>query len=120
MEKDDLTLLLIAQHTRMRIAARLTTKHQTGYHIRPECDLFGREAIPEHVVEFLTRQGLPAQNRYTQPSHLNRLLRLLKHHRHFTKDWEGFSDVSNHLGSLTVLKEHDDVEKILEELEDVV
>ena len=28
MEKDDLTLLLIAQNARMRIAARLTTKHK--------------------------------------------------------------------------------------------
>ena len=30
MEKDDLTLLFIAQNARMRIAARLTTKHKAG------------------------------------------------------------------------------------------
>jgi len=118
--QDDLTLLLIAQHTRMRIVARLTTKHQTGYHIRCECDLFGREPIPDHVAKFLAEQGLPAQNRYTEISHLNRLLRLLKQHSSFTKDWEGFNAVALHIGSLPKVKHHNDVEKVLEVLDDVV
>ena len=120
MEKDDLTLLLIAQNARMRIAARLTTKHKTGYQIRPECDLFGRKKIPEDAVEFLARQGLPAQNRYTQKPHLNRLLRLLKPYQHFTKDPQGLNDVANHIGSLRSVKNHEDVKKVLEELDAVV
>jgi len=120
MEKDDLTLLLIAQNARMRIATRLTTKHKTGYQIRPECDLFGRKKIPEDVVEFLARQGLPAQKRYTQIFHLNRLLRLLKPYQNFTKEPQGLNDVANHIGSLRSVKSHEDVKKVLEELDGIV
>jgi len=117
MEKDDITLLLIAQNARMRIIARLTTKHRTGYHIRPECDLFGRGMIPPDAIEFLARQGLPAQNRYTQKPHLNRLLRLLTPFKDFTKDTEGLNEVAIHLGSLRSVERHEDVEMILEELD---
>lgn len=117
MNEDDITLLLIAQNARMRVASRLTTKHKTGYQIRCECDLFGRGTIPSKASAFLARQGLPTQNRYTQKPHLNRLLRLLKPFEDFTKDPEGFRTVEYHIGSLPVLKEHGDVEKILEVLE---
>ena len=120
LDEDDLTLLLIAQHARMRIVARLTTNHQTGYQIRPECNLFWRERIPDHVIDFLIQQGLPAQNRYTQTPHLNRLLRLLTQHQHFTKDPEGFAAVADHIGSLPRLKKHDDVEIVLGVLDNVV
>jgi hypothetical protein len=120
LTQDDLTLLLIAQNARMRIASRLTTKHKTGYQIRPECDLFGRGVIPIHVITFLAENGLPAQNRYTKSEHLNRLLRLLKPFAHFTKQPEGYLAVGYHLGSLPPLKEHDDVEKVLGVLNDVV
>ena len=120
MEKDDLTLLLIAQNSRMRIASRLTTKHKTGYQIRPECDLFGRGAIPSNVKEFLSRQGLPSQNRYTQKPHLNRLLRLLTPYVEFTKDPVGLRTVAEQIGSLPTLNNHEDVGKILEVLEDVI
>ena len=120
MEKDDLTLLLIAQNARMRIASRLTTKHKTGYQIRPECDLFGRGAIPANVKDFLARQGLPAQNRYTQIPHLNRLLRLLDPYVEFTKDPEGLRTVAKQIGSLPSLENHEDVEKILEVLENAI
>ncbi len=120
MEKDDITLLLIAHNARFRIASRLTTKHKTGYQIRPECDLFGRKKIPEDAVEFLARQGLPAQNRYTQIPHLNRLLRLLKPFLYFTKDPQGLRTVTKHIGSLPTLNNHEDVGKILEVLEDAI
>lgn len=117
MESDDITLLLIAQNARMRVVARLTTKHKTGYQIRCECDLFGRGNIPAKASIFLSRQGLPSQNRYTQKPHLNRLLRLLKPFEDFTKDPEGFRTVEHHIGILPTLNEHNDVEKVLEVLE---
>ncbi len=120
MEKDDITLLLIAHNARFRIASRLTTKHKTGYQIRPECDLFGRGAIPDDAKEFLSRQGLPSQNRYTQIPHLNRLLRLLTPYVDFTKEPEGLRTVTKHIGSLPTLNNHEDVGKILEVLEDAI
>tara|TARA_R110000824_G_scaffold106908_5_gene252696 strand:+ start:651 stop:1016 length:366 start_codon:yes stop_codon:yes gene_type:complete len=117
MDKDDLTLLLIAQNTRMRIACRLTTKNQTGYQIRAECDLFGRKAIPNNVRQFLTKQGLPTQNRYTKVEHLTRLLRLLKPYEEFTKDPQGLRAVSSHVGRLVMLRSHEDMIDILEVLD---
>ena len=117
MEKDDLTLLLIAQNTRMRIACRLTTKNQTGYQIRAECDLFGRKAIPNDVRQFLTKHGLPTQNRYTTPEHLTRLLRLLTPYAEFTKEPQGLRAVSSLVGSLVTLRKHEDVISILEVLD---
>lgn len=113
MDDADLTMLLLAQNTRMRIAARLTTKHKTGYQIRCECDIFSRNPIPDHVRDLLTSQGLPSQNRYTQTIHLNKLLRILKHHRHFTKEPEGFSMVEEYVGILPKLERHEDVKIVL-------
>ena len=118
LTQDDLTLLLIAQNARFRIATRLTMKNQTGYQIRPECDLFGRRNLPTHVTDFLLRQGLPAQHRYTQTEHLTRLLRLLKPFVHFTKEPKGYSAVSAHLGSLPALRKHEDVIEALGVLDD--
>lgn len=117
MEEEDITLLLLAQNARFRVASRLTTKNQTGYQIRPECDLFGRKPIPTHVIDFLASNGLPAQNRYTKVEHLNRLLRLCKPFVHFTKEPEGYLAVSRYLGCLPTLRTHGDVIQTLEVLE---
>ena len=117
LSQDDLTLLLIAQNARFRVASRLTTKNQTGYQIRPECDLFGKKSLPVHVITFLSEHGLPAQNRYTKPEHLSRLLRLIKQHQHFTKDSEGYCAVAMHISSLPTLKTMGDVMQALEVLE---
>ena len=117
MEKDDLTLLLIAQNARMRIAARLTTKHKTGYQIRPECDLFGRKKIPKSVAEVLVMNGIPVQNRYTDVIHLRKLLRITKDWVDFTKDPEGWTQVLRFNGVVPQLKTHDDVEAALEVIE---
>ena len=103
LSEQDILLLLIAKNARFRISSRLTTKNQTGYDIRPECDL--RE------------NGLPAQNRYTKAHHLTRLLRLLKPYRLFTKEPEGFLTVLHHVGSLPEATTHEDIENILEVLE---
>jgi len=120
LDDDDLTLLLIAQNIRFRVAARLPTKNQTGYQIRPECDLFGRKAIPVHVQDFLTNNGLPAQNRYTRDEHLNRLLRLIKPFVHFTKEPKGYLAASRHLGCLPTIRKHGDVIDALGVLDNAV
>jgi hypothetical protein len=117
LSEQDILLLLVAKNARFRIGSRLTTKNQTGYDIRPECDLFGRKTIPAEVSIFLRENGLPAQNRYTKPHHLTRLMRLLKPYRLFTKEPEGFLTVLRHVGSLPEATTHEDIENILEVLE---
>ena len=117
LEQEELLLLLIANNTRFRISSRLTTKNQTGYEIRPECDLFGRKTIPVEVSVLLRESGLPVQNRYTKPHHLTRLMRLLKPYRLFTKEPEGFLTVLRHVGSLPEAKTHEDILDILEVLD---
>tara|TARA_R110001632_G_scaffold29027_1_gene77195 strand:+ start:402 stop:773 length:372 start_codon:yes stop_codon:yes gene_type:complete len=117
LETDDIALLLLAQNARFRIASRLTTKNQTGYQIRPECDIFGRKTIPASVSVFLTKHGLPAQQRYTKAEHLSRLMRLITPFKDFTKEPEGFLAVLHHVGSLPNASTHDEVLHILEVLE---
>ncbi len=117
LEQDDITLLLIAHNARFRIASRLTTKNQTGYQIRAECDLFGRKTIPAPVSAFLIKNGLPVQQRYTKPAHLTRLMRLIKPFVHFTKDPEGFLAVLHHVGSLPEVSTHEGVLQVLEVLD---
>jgi len=117
LEEEDITILLVAHNIRFRIASRLTTKNQTGYDIRPECDLFGRRTIPAQVSAFLIENGLPVQQRYTKAHHLTRLLRLMKPFIHFTKDPEGFLAVSAHVGSLPEATTHAGVLEILDKLE---
>jgi len=117
MEDEDILLLLVAHNARFRISSRLTTKNQTGYDIRPECDLFGRKTIPAEVSIFLRENGLPVQNRYTKAHHLTRLMRLLKPYRLFTKEPKGFLTVLRHVGCLPEAKTHEDIENVLEVLE---
>jgi hypothetical protein len=117
MDYDDITMLLAAKHARFRISSRLTTHTATGYDIRPECVLFGRQEIPERVRDMLSDHGLPAQNRYTDVAHLQRLLRIFKDWRDFTKDPDGFIEVLHFLGRIPPLATHEDVLAALEVLE---
>lgn len=114
MEYDDITMLLAAKNARFRISSRLTTHTATGYDIRPECILFGRAEIPERVRDMLSDHGLPAQNRYTDVAHIQRLLRVFKEWREFTKEPEGFLEVLRFLGRVPALRTHSDVLEALE------
>jgi len=118
MNENDIALLYLATNARFRIASRLTTRSQTGYQIRPECDIMGRKTIPAKVSKLLKSQGLPVQQRYTKPEHLTRLLRLVKPFKDFTKDPEGYESVVNweHWDE-EPLKTHADVLDILGRLE---
>lgn len=117
VDKETIAMILFATNARFRIATRFTTNNQTGYEIRPECDLFGRKKIPKAVAEVLVMNGIPVQNRYTDVIHLRKLLRITKDWVDFTKDPEGWTQVLRFNGVVPQLKTHDDVEAALEVIE---
>tara|TARA_R110000751_G_scaffold13957_2_gene46061 strand:- start:751 stop:1302 length:552 start_codon:yes stop_codon:yes gene_type:complete len=117
LTQDDLTLLLLAQNTTVRVICCHTTKNKTGYDIRPECRIFNGKQMPERIFIFLKEHGLPVQTKYTKPEHLNRLLRLLKPFMEFTRKPQGYLDALKHLDTLPVLRVQDDVIKALKILD---
>lgn len=114
LSAEDFAMLLLATNARFRIAVRFTTNNQTGYEIRPECILFGRNAIPEVVQLVLKENGLPIQNQFTDTVHLQKMLRITKAWRDFTKEPEGWLLVMRFNGRVPELKFHEDVERALE------
>jgi hypothetical protein len=114
LDAEDFAMLLLATNARFRIGVRFTTNNQTGYEIRPECILFGRNAIPEAVQLVLKENGLPVQNQFTDTVHLQKMLRITKAWRDFTKEPDGWLLVARFNGRVPELKFHEDVERALE------
>ena len=114
LDAEDFAMLLLATNARFRIGVRFTTNNQTGYEMRPECILFGRNAIPEPVQLVLKENGLPVQNQFTDTVHLQKMLRITKAWRDFTKEPDGWLLVARFNGRVPELKFHEDVERALE------
>lgn len=114
LSAEDFAMLLLATNARFRIGVRFTTNNQTGYEIRPECILFGRNTIPEPVQLVLKENGLPVQNQFTDTVHLQKMLRITRAWRDFTKEPEGWLLVARFNGRVPELKFHEDVERALE------
>ncbi len=118
MEDKDILLLLVAHNARFRISSRLTTKNQTGYDIRPECDLFGRKNYTSRG------QHIPAGERLASPKPLHQsppfdttyeALEAIPLIHQRTRRF--FLTVLRHVGSLPEATTHEDIENILEVLE---
>lgn len=118
IDDETIQMLLLAQNARFRVGVRFSQKNPTGYEVRPECILFGRKTIPESVADILKTNGLPVRNTYSETGHLQKLLRITKAFKDFTKEPPGWLMVSRFNGRIASLKFHDDVDKALKVLED--
>ena len=70
------------------------------------------------IKNLLVANGLPIQNKYSETEHLQKLLRLTKAMKEFTKEPAGWLMVSRFNGRIPQLKFHDDVDEALKVLED--